>query len=483
MRRISLKARLTLWYTILMVGVSAIVLTFVTSFSQNMINKNYEERIVTAVDGMMMQMRGRPDNRRNEGNPRNDGMPPNDDNPPRDEGNRPPNNGDMRRRDNMPKFYDRGVHMVVLDENKNVIGGQIPFSITDELDFREGVVRTESYDGNRYLVYDKELKMPDNNTAYIKGFISIDEDNYAVASVVRNNLILTAILILIAAIGGYFIASRALAPVGIMNRTAKSIIKSKDLSKRINVGKSTDEISELAQTLDEMLDEIQSAFEREQQFTSDASHELRTPIAVIMAECEYMLDCAETVEELKGSAESIKEETERMSKLVSELLTISRMDRDTLKLDFEKTDLSDLVNFVCGEQEEINDRSITLERNIAPDITANTDRFMIARLFVNLISNAYKYNSENGKITVSLYEKDNNIVFSVSDTGIGIRGEDLPKIWERFYQVDPSRTANENGSMGLGLSMVKWIAEKHGGFVTAESEIGKGSTFTFVMPE
>lgn len=477
MRRISLKVRLTLWYTVLMVGVSAIVLTFVTSFSQNMINRNYEERIVNAVNDMSMQMRGRPDNRRNEG------MPPNGDNPPRNEGEPPHGGGDMRRPNNMPKFYDRGVHMVLLDENKNVIGGQIPFSITDELDFVDGVVRKASYDGNEYLVYDKEIQMLDGSTAYIKGFISVNEDNYAVASTVRNNLILTAILILIAAIGGYFIASRALAPVGIMNKTAKSIIKSKDLSKRINVGKSTDEISELAQTLDEMLDEIQSAFEREQQFTSDASHELRTPIAVIMAECEYMLDCAETAEELKGSAESIKEEAERMSKLVSELLTISRMDRDTLKPDFEKTDLSDLVNFVCGEQEEINDKSITLERNIAPDITANADRFLIARLFVNLISNAYKYNNENGKITVSLYEEGNNVVFSVSDTGIGISEDNLPKIWERFYQVDPSRTANENGSMGLGLSMVKWIAQKHGGTVTAKSEVGKGSTFTFIMPK
>ena len=481
MRRISLKARLTLWYTVLMIGVSVIVLTFVTSFSQNMINRNYEERIVNAVNDMSMQMKGRPDNRRNEGKLRNEGIPRDEDMPP--DGEPPRNDGDTRRPGNMPKFYDRGVHMVVLDENKNVIGGQIPFSITDELKFRNEVVRKESYDGNQYLVYDNEIQMPDNSTAYIKGFISVDEDNYAVASVLRNNLILTAILILIAAIGGYFIASRALAPVGIMNKTAKSIIKSKDLSQRINVGKSTDEISSLARTLDEMLDEIQSAFEREQQFTSDASHELRTPIAVIVAECEYMLDCAETVEELKGSAESIKEETERMSKLVSELLTISRMDRDTLNLNFEETDLSELVNFVCNEQEEINNTNITLERNIMPDITAQTDRFLIARLFVNLISNAYKYNSENGKITVSLYEEDEKVVFAVSDTGIGIGEEDLPKIWERFYQVDPSRTANENGSMGLGLSMVKWIAEKHGGEIAVQSELGGGSIFTFVMPK
>ena len=491
MRKISLKVRLTLWYTVLMVGVAAMVLTFVTSFSRNMINKNYEERIVNSVNEMSMQMRGRREgigagamnNRepRNGGEPRNNDEPRSDGLPPND--GAPPGGGEMKRPDGSPKFYDRGVHMVLLDENQNVIEGQIPFSITDELDFRDGVVRKKSYDGNQYLVYDKEVTMSDNRTAYIKGFISVDEDNYAVASVVRNNLILTSILILIAAIGGYCIASRALAPVGIMNRTAKSIIKSKDLSKRINVGRSTDEISELAHTLDEMLDEIQSAFEREQQFTSDASHELRTPIAVIFSECEYMLDCADTVEELKDSAASIKEETERMSKLVSELLNISRMDRDTLELNFEKTDLSELVDFICGEQEGINDSTVTLERNIASGITARADRSLISRLFVNLIINAYKYNRENGKITVSLYEEGKNVVFSVSDTGIGISEEDLPKIWERFYQVDPSRTANENGSMGLGLSMVKWIAEKHGGKITVQSDLGKGSTFTFTMPK
>lgn len=456
---ISLKARLTLWYTVLMIGASAVVLTLVTSFSQNMIQKEYEERIVGEVNETAKRIRGGPDDI---------------------ERNIP----DSRKRDRpdaKPRFYERGVHMVILDENQNVIEGQIPFSITDEFDFEVGVARKKTYDGNQYLVYDKEIVTADNKAAYIKGFISIDEDNYAVAASLRNSLIVTAILIFIAAVGGYFIASRALAPVSVMNKTAKAIIKSKDLSKRINVGRAGDEISELARTMDEMLGAIQNAFERERRFTSDASHELRTPISVIFSECEYMLDCAETVEELKDSAESIKDEARRMSKLVSELLTISRMDADALKLNFEKTDLSELVNFVCDEQEAINDNGVTLERNIAPGVCAEAERFMIARLFINLISNAYKYNGENGKITVSLYEEGENVVFSVSDTGIGISEEDLPKIWERFYQVDPSRTKNEN--MGLGLSMVKWIARRHGGEITAKSELGKGSVFTFVTPK
>ena len=232
-----------------------------------------------------------------------------------------------------------------------------------------------------------------------------------------------------------------------------------------------------------MLGEIQRTFEREQRFASNVSHELRTPIAVIFSECEYMTDCAETVEELKNSAESIKEEARRMSKLVSELLTISRMDKGTLKVNYEETELSDLLNFVCDQQESINDKSISLKRDIAPDVNAEVDRSKIAGLFINLISNAYKYNRKNGEITVSLREDDGNIIFSVSDTGIGISKDDLPRIWDRFYQGDPARTSNENGSMGLGLSMVKWIAEKHGGEVTVRSEPDVGSTFTFIMPK
>lgn len=461
MHKLSLKARLTLWYTVFMIVISSVALIAVASFSRNMSDRNSRERITQMVDSLAMQLENRNNNF-----------------------SKPPMNDFEEPKKPRLKFYEQGVHMVLLDENKNVIEGQIPFSITDDLSIDDGTVHRKKYDDNLYLVYDRLVHLPESEkTAYLKGFIDIDENKYALISGLKNNLILTGILILLAAIGGYFITGRALSPVSKMSQTAKFIIDSKDLSQRINIRRCDDEIGELAHTLDEMLDEIQITFEREQQFTSDASHELRTPIAVIFSECEYMTDCAETVEELKTSAVSIKEETQRMSRLVSELLTISRMDKDTLKLNFETTNLSDLVNFVCSEQEDINDKSIILERNIEQDIIAEADKFLIARLFINIISNAYRYNKENGKITVSLYEDNQNIFFSVNDTGIGISEKDMPKIWERFYQAEPSRTANANGSAGLGLSMVKWIAKQHGGEVTVQSKLGEGSVFTFVMPK
>ena len=140
-----------------------------------------------------------------------------------------------------------------------------------------------------------------------------------------------------------------------------------------------------------MLDKIEQSFESEKQFTSDASHELRTPVAVILSECEFIEQCADTADDYRESANSIKRQAEKMSKLISELLSISRMDKKTQKLNFEDIDLSELINFVCDEQAEIHGDEIKLIRNISPSITVDADRFSIARLFINLISNAYKH--------------------------------------------------------------------------------------------
>lgn len=196
-----------------------------------------------------------------------------------------------------------------------------------------------------------------------------------------------------------------------------------------------------------------------------------------------MTDCADTVVDLKESAEAVKKQADKMSKLISELLMISRMDKNTLQVSFEKVDISELLSFVCDEQAEIHGEGISLLHEIPPGITAEADRFLLTRLFINLISNAYQYGRENGTINVRLSETGENAVFSVTDDGIGISEENKEKIWERFFQADPSRTANENGSMGLGLSMVKWIAECHSGSVSVESELGRGSTFTFILPK
>lgn len=371
--------------------------------------------------------------------------------------------------------------MILYDENKNIIGGQMPFGITDELDFSDRELYTKTIDGNAYYIYDKKIHLTASSYCWLKGIASADDAKYTLSTVTRNNIIFTVIMIVFAAIGGYLIISRAFVPVKKTSMTAKKISESNDLSKRIEIGTDGDEISSLANTFDDMLGKLEENFEREKQFTSDASHELRTPVAVILSECEFMTECASTNEEFLESAQSIKRQAEKMSKLISELLTISRMDKKTISLNFEEVNISELLSFVLDEQEEIRGGEITLVRNIGECITADADRFLLARLFINIVSNAYQYASPGGTVIVTLKQSGNNIIFSVKDNGIGIAKEDLPKIWERFYQADPARSGN-NGSIGLGLSMVKWIAGCHNGKMEVESEPGKGSNFIFTFP-
>lgn len=195
-----------------------------------------------------------------------------------------------------------------------------------------------------------------------------------------------------------------------------------------------------------------------------------------------MRDCAKTQEEWQESAASVMRQSERMRKLIAELLSFSRMDNGTQQLQTEVLDFSELLTFVCEEQREIHGSETPLLTKIIPSVYVEGDRFLLTRLLINLISNAYQYNRDNREILVSLEASEDTVCVSVQDHGIGIKEEEQEKIWERFYQVDPSRSKDGSNSMGLGLSMVRWIARQHGGDVTVRSAPGVGSTFLFTMP-
>lgn len=447
MGKMSVKLKITLWYTVIMTLVSVVVLAAMTSISAKLLSREVTGRILKASENLSRELKMR----------KNIQMIPEF------------------------KYYDMGVHMVLLDENFNAVSGQVPFGITDELSCRENGVRNESYNGNGYYVFDQKIVRQNGETYWLKSFVSASDSENSLKTVARNNAILMIVMIVIASIGGYVIIGKILTPVNKIRETADKISASNDLSQRIQMKPGNDEFHKLASSFDSMLDKIEQTVEREKQFTSDASHELRTPVAAILSSCEYMTDYAKTYDDIKDAAEGVKREAERMSKLISELLTISRMDRNSLKLDFEDVDFSELINFVCDEQVEIHKENIKLSRDIDENIIVKADRFMLARLCINLISNAYSYGRDNGNIVVSLKQTESEAVLSVSDDGIGISEENIPKIWEKFYQVDPSRTIDEKGNMGLGLSMVKWISSCHDGEINVKSTLGKGSTFTFKM--
>ena len=293
------------------------------------------------------------------------------------------------------------------------------------------------------------------------------------------------LLVVISSLMGYLITRRALEPVRKIQETAQYIAENKELSMRINLSQGNDEIFRLGQTIDGMLAQLEESFQKEKQFTQDASHELRTPLAVILNESEYAIQHVEDIEEAKESIEIINRQANKMTKLVNQLLFFARAQGGNIKLQYEKIDIKEIVQYLIEENclsYDIGIDDFVLIDQLPKSKLYEVDQNLFSRAVQNLIQNAITYGrvASRTKIEVRLFEENKYFVVEVRDEGIGICAEDLDKIWNRFYQVDRSR--QESNSMGLGLSMVKWITEQHGGYVKVESVLDKGSTFYLYFP-
>lgn len=449
MKRMSFKNKIILWFSIIIIVISFFVLYAMTTITQSIMIKEMEENLITSVNALEFRLK------------------------------------DAEYEHIMiPEhmLYNKEVQMVIYNKYGEAIFGYTPFGIETDIPFQHNYLQKLSMNGNNYYIYDKEIIL--NDVYIIRGIVCITNGTAVLQTVVKYNVLSIFIMVCIAILGGFIILNRAFIPINNIKNIAKEISESNDLTQRIEDYDGEEEFYYLTKSFNTMLDKVESSFNKEKQFTSDASHELRTPITVILSECEYGEECLkdiDNIDELNEVISVIKTQANKMSKLVSELLMISRMDNNRIKLNFEETNLSELLTFVCEEQVEIQSKNIVLKQNIKNDIYVNVDRLLITRLFINLISNAYQYSEENTTIIINLYTENDKVVFSVKDEGIGIAKEDIDKIWDRFYQVDSSRTDEENSSSGLGLSMVKWIVECHNGMINVSSELGKGSIFTFTL--
>lgn len=336
------------------------------------------------------------------------------------------------------------------------------------------------YDKNEWLIMDRILEK-DGTDLRIRICSSLEG---MVNALSRTFIIILAALpfyFLIMAVGGYIISKNALHPITRIADLAKEIERG-DLSRRITGVVSADEVGELADTFNEMLATIEKSFEREKSFASDASHELRTPVAVIMANAEVVLDSSPEGE-IQKSALVILEESNRMNTIIRQLLMLTRGLEGQYKLQFENTDINQVIDAVLEQlQGNAESRAISLIDETEERLTFKADQSLITQMTLNLIRNAIEYGRSGGFVKVKATGEGGSCLITVTDDGVGIPLEEQPLIFNRFYRVDHSR--DRRGS-GLGLSIVKWIVDEHGGKIWLESEPGKGTKFyiSFNMDE
>jgi heavy metal sensor kinase len=303
---------------------------------------------------------------------------------------------------------------------------------------------------------------------------------------------------MVASLGGQFLAHKALKPVDDITQAAR-MITSQNLNQRIVPPKVKDEISRLIETFNGMISRLDQSFRQIKQFSSDASHELKTPLTILKGEVEVMLRKERTQQEYQQTLKSNLEEINRMSQIVEDLLLLSRADTGQIELNKGDINLTEMLSEVVAQMDMLaRSKGLDLSAsNNHHDIHIFGDALRIREMLINLIENGIKYTEEGGSVCISLQkefphaagdpsdrlekERESLIKIVVSDTGIGISKEDQERIFNRFFRVDKARSREQGGS-GLGLSICKWIVEAHQGMIEVESELGKGSSFIVKLP-
>ncbi len=311
-------------------------------------------------------------------------------------------------------------------------------------------------------------------------FRTITSMNHIFDDLIHLLIFLDLLGIIIAIVAGKFISRTILDPITAMTNLARSIAYGK-MDGRIPLPPANDELSELAKTFNEMLDRLQGGINRQQKFVSDASHELRTPTAVIAGYIEVLEKYSDDKNLFNESVEAIRSEAQNMKFLLENLLFLARADQCRQKLNKEKFDLSNVIDDVMHKMKKVvTTHEIILSRNDFAEIFG--DVTTIRQMLRIFLDNAMKYTPSGGKISVSSKVEGKNIFVEISDTGIGISEENLPKIFNRFFRVDSDNLVRDANGTGLGLSIAKWIADNHGIKISVKSELGKGTTFILKIP-
>jgi two-component system, OmpR family, heavy metal sensor histidine kinase CusS len=295
-------------------------------------------------------------------------------------------------------------------------------------------------------------------------------------------LMSTAVILFVATLCGVWLGRRALAPVARIAEDARAITDS-NLSARLAVPDSRDELQQLSETLNEMLERIERSFMRTKQFTADASHELRAPMTLIYTAAQYALRRPRRREELVESLQKIVNESRRTASLIDDLLLLARGDAGWEKAELDVLDARALVREAAEQARAMGEaKGVHVEVEVdVEELPIRGSEAMLRRLLLILVDNAVKYTPDRGTVTVGARTDDSTVTISVADTGVGISPDDVPHIFERFWRADKVRSRETSGA-GLGLPIAKQIAEQHAARLDVRSEPGRGSVFIVSMP-
>lgn len=444
MKRLSIKLRVTLWFTLSMLLLLILVSGFLLFTEKKLKNVTMQKELMETVDRVE----------------------------------------DMNRYEIGTSLSDPvdDVYISLYNTGETLMAGIIPPGFKPPSAFREDTTYRVKSGNQEWLVYDAKCKQERGYFLWVRGILVLQDrtDNNRFLHIL---LVSLPFMVIVIALAGYVVINRAFRPINEIIRTAEKIGEGADLSQRIQVGEGKDEISTLSKTFNHMFEKLEAYFENEKRFTADASHELRTPASVILAQCEYALEHAGSIEEGKEALIKIRQQAIKMSSLIANLLTLARMDNGQYpNWNLERINISELADVIIEQQKELAEqRNITITKDLEPDIFIRADETMIMRMFINLIENGIHYGKENGLLNISLVKQETYMECRIMDNGIGIAPEHIEKIWDRFYQADPARNHIRSNS-GLGLAMVKWIVKAHKGKIWVQSEIGKGSVFTIILP-
>lgn len=355
---------------------------------------------------------------------------------------------------------------------------EIPFPQGKE---KESSRRIRLNNGRQLLANTMSFTTPDGSHFLVETGIPLERTQVVLHGLLLTLGIYTPFIVFLAVAGGYWLMRRSLEPVDEITERAEGITSS-NLSERLPIIRTGDELERLSTALNRMIERLDDAFQHINRFSADASHELRTPLTILQLELEGIVHDDPLNESFERHIGSALEETHRMSRIVESLLAISRLDAGEVKLDKLHLNLSELVARTAGEMKVLaQDKSIALSISVEEGVYLEGDRTHLQQVVLNLVDNAIKYTQEGGAIHVRLYVKDWRTIIEVSDNGAGIPSHALPHVFERFYRADKARS-RASGGAGLGLSIVKAICTAHRAAIFVTSEEGKGSSFSVEFP-